>query len=449
MIATIPENLMQQLSLCLDAELGLHFPKPRWMDLERGIRAASDELGFDDPAECAEWLVSARLTKPQLETLAAHLTTGETYFFRDPAIFDFLATHVLPELIRARRDTGRQIRIWSAGCCTGEEPYSIAMTLARLLPDIADWRITILATDVNPRFLKKATAGRYGEWSFRGTPEAGSAPYFHRMQDGTSEISLPLRRMITFATLNLAEDVYPSLINNTNAMDVIFCRNVLMYFSRAHAMKVAAKLHASLMDGGWLFPSPAEVSMDVFPQFEMVRRPGTLVFRKHGTPPARLPAPPQPAPARIPAPKPAAIVPPVAAAEKVAPSADLCKARNLANEGRLADALAECERAISAHRLLAAGHYLRGVILQEKGAFAEARVALRRALFLDPNFVVAHFSLGNLLRLQGRGTEAARSFENARELLHRCAPDAELPESDGVTAGRLLAMVESIQDIRV
>ncbi len=452
MSATIPENLMEQLSLCLDAELGLHFPKSRWMDLERGIRAATDELGFEDPAECAEWLVSTRLTKPHLETLAAHLTIGETYFFRDPPVFDFLATHVLPELIRARRDTGRQIRIWSAGCCTGEEPYSIAITLARLLPDIADWRITILATDVNPRFLKKAAEGRYGAWSFRGAPESARAQCFHGMQDGTSEISLPIRRMVTFAALNLAEDVYPSLINNTNAMDVIFCRNVLMYFSRAHATRVAAKLHASLMDGGWLFPSPAEVSMDVFPQFEMVRQPGVLVFRKHGTTPAHPPAPLRPpkiAPARIPAPKRAAVAPVSKAEEKIEPSADIGLARRLANEGRLAEALAECERAISAHRLVAAGHYLRGVILQEKGALAEARVALRRALFLDPDFIVAHFSLGNLLRQQGRATDAARSFENARALLQRCAPDAELPESDGVTAGRLLAMVESIEDVRV
>ncbi|MEO6786988.1 MAG: CheR family methyltransferase [Chthoniobacteraceae bacterium] len=450
MVADLPEPLLDQLSRCLDAELGLHFPKPRWPDLERGIQAAAKELGFETPVECAEWLMSSRLTKPQLELLAAHLTIGETYFFRDPAVFDFLGTQVLPELIRARRDTGRQIRIWSAACCTGEEPYTLAITLSRLLPDIADWNITILATDVNPRFLKKAVAGRYGNWSFRSAPDSVRAQYFHEVEEGICEIAVPIRKMVTFSALNLAEDAYPSLMTSTNAMDIIFCRNVLMYFSRENATKVAAKLHASLVDGGWLFTSATEVSKEVFPQFETVRHPGLLAFRKQGAArddgPAFAPRP-KPAPVRPVTAKPAAIES-APQGQPVQPG-DLTLARRLANEGRLAEALAECEQAIAGDKLVAAGHYLRGVILQEKGALAGAREALRRALFLDHNLVVAHFALGNLMRQHGREVEATRSYENARALLQQYAPDAELPESGGITAGRLLAMVESIQDARV
>ena len=449
MTEPLSEDLLEQLSRCLDAEMGLHFPQPRWADLQRGIEAAAKELGFETPTECADWLLSARLTKPQLALLAAHLTIGETYFFRDPAVFDFLGTHVLPELIRTRRTTGKQLRIWSAGCCTGEEPYSLAITLSRLLPDISEWLITILATDLNPRFLKKAAEGRYGTWSFRSAPDTIRKQYFHEAPDGACEIALPIRKMVSFSTLNFAEDAYPSLLTDTNAMDLIFCRNVLMYFSQAQATKVAARLHACLVDGGWLFTSASEVSKEIFPQFEMVRHPGVLAFRKHAEAPVRVPASSPPgrlAPARRTAPEPA--VGGDAPVEKITPAASLSLARRLANEGRLAEALAQCERAITADKLVAAGHYLRGVILQEKGAFTEAREALRRALFIDQDFIVAHFALGNLLRHQGRRTEADRSFDNARELLERCVPDAELPESDGVTAGHLLAMLESIQDVR-
>jgi chemotaxis protein methyltransferase CheR len=357
----------------------------------------------------------------------------------------------LPELIQARRATGRQLRIWSAGCCTGEEAYSLAMTLRRVLPDISDWRITLLATDVNPRFLKKAGEGRYSNWSFRGAPDLIPEQYFHRAPDGTRELALEIKRMVSFAALNLAEDVYPSLMNDTNAMDVIFCRNVLMYFSRTHAARVAGKLHHCLVNGGWLFASPTEGSHDIFPQFAVERTPEVIAFRRQDEPvaPRGDLAVAKPRRAAKPIPTERKAVADAVPTEPAGRAPDLALARGLANEGRLADALVECDKVIAGDKLVAAGHYLRGMILQENGAFAEARDALRRALFLDHDLVVAHFALGNLLRRKGRGQEAARSLENARALLQKYAPDAELPESDGVTAGRLLAMVESIQDMRL
>lgn len=451
MPATISKALLVQLSSCLDREMGLSFPQARWADLQRGIRSVASELGFETAEECAEWLLSRRLSKPQLELLAAHLTVGETYFFRDPAVFEFLERRVLPDLLRSRRANGRQLRIWSAACCTGEEPYSLAISLSRLLPDIADWRITLLATDVNPRFLKKASEARYGNWSFRGASNSVREQYFHRASDGTDEIALSIRKMVSFATMNLAEDVYPSLMSDTNAMDVIFCRNVLMYFSREQAAKVACKLHRCLVSGGWLFTSPTEMSRDTFPQFEVEHGPGVLALRKierEGVSRRSSGAAQKRAAADV------VVAPPVvasvpAAKIRVEEGARIGKARNLANEGRLVEALAECDRVIEADKLDAAGHYLRGMILLEKGAFTDSREALRRALFLDHDLIVAHFALGNLFRRLGRPSDAARSLENARALLQKLDPHAELPESDGVTAGRLLAMVESIQDLRV
>lgn len=116
---------------------------------------------------CLQKLASSLLTRNQVKILAGHLTVRETYFFRDKIHFEALRGYLLPGLIDARRKSNRCLRIWSAGCATGEEPYSIAILLSKMIPDIEDWDITILATDINPIFLQKASEGLYSEWSLR------------------------------------------------------------------------------------------------------------------------------------------------------------------------------------------------------------------------------------------------------------------------------------------
>jgi len=248
----LPDPLLSRLSDFLEAQMGLHFPKERWRDLDRGIAAASREAGYAEAEAYIRWLLTAPLTRTQIEGLASHLTVGETYFFREKRSLEILEQQILPELLRTRAQTEKHLRIWSAGCCTGEEPYSIAMLLDQLIPDLEKWNVTILATDINPQFLRKAAKGIYGAWSFRDTPGWIRERYFTKRQDGRFEIQPRIRRRVTFSYLNLAEDAYPSLVNSTNAMDVILCRNVLMYFAQERARKVVDNLHRSLVDGGWL-----------------------------------------------------------------------------------------------------------------------------------------------------------------------------------------------------
>ncbi|MEA3211646.1 MAG: chemotaxis protein methyltransferase CheR [Chthoniobacter sp.] len=444
------DTLLGELAAFLEARLGLHFPPARWGDLQRGLNAAALELGFDQARECADWFLSSAINRQQLELLAAHLTIGETYFFRDPRLFTALEKEVLPELIRSRSND-RRIRIWSAACCTGEEPYSLAIALHQILPNPAQWQVTILGTDVNPRFIKKAEAAVYGEWSFRGPAEEVKDRYFKKTPEGRYELDPAIRRMVSFSCLNLAEDVYPALANDTNAMDIVLCRNVLIYFSREQARKVAVKMRRVLLDGGWFFTSPSEVSSEWADTFQMVRLEEVIGYRKQAPPPppVRVIRPMSKAKtqrlalARAAA---KAAEPPLATPPLAPTNADL--ARRLANEGRLGDALLACERAIQSDKLVAVHHYLRGVILQEQGELEGAAAALRRALYLDQRLVVAHFALGNLLRRQARKNEATRYFENARELLGGYPPDAALPEADGITAGRLLAILTSLQETR-
>src|SRR5688572_30424277 len=115
-----------RLSELIAGHIGLHFAPQRLPDFQRGLANAAEELGFNEVGECASWLLSAQPTRRQLEVLASHLTVGETYYFRDPRTFEVLATHILPRLINDRRAGDRRLRLWSAGCSSGEEAYSLA-----------------------------------------------------------------------------------------------------------------------------------------------------------------------------------------------------------------------------------------------------------------------------------------------------------------------------------
>ena len=466
----LSEAILSPLSDLLAARIGLYFPKERWRDLERGIAAAAPAFGMPDAEACARWFLSAPLTHNQIEILASHLTVGETYFFREQRSFEALEQHILPELLRTREHTEPRLRIWSAACCTGEEPYSIAMLLDRLIPHPKEWNVTILATDINPAFLRKAAEGVYSAWSFRDTPAWASERYFQRKRAGRFEIDERLRRRVTFSFLNLADDSYPSLTSNTNAMDVIFCRNVLMYFTAERAKKVIENLYRSLVDGGWLIVSPTETSTSLFSAFTAVEFPDVVLYRKlaggaprmvvAGYPVPVLVAPPEnlkpPEPAIFPWPvvaEAAGAVPATAAEpgaalalkQDDARAAPALMARACANQGRLAEAVAWCGQAIAADKLNPACQYLLATIQQEQGQNAAAVQSLTRALYLDPDFVLAHFTLGNLRLAQGRRREAQRYFDTALALLHAHPHDEPLPESEGLTAGRLTEIITSVR----
>ena len=279
--SNISTHQLSRISELVSALMGLHFPEGRYIDLERGIESASIVFGFDNNIEeFIKWLTSAALTKSHIETLASHLTVGETFFFREKRSFDVLEREILPGLIQSKDGGEERLRIWSAGCSTGEEPYSIAILLNRMIPDLKDWNITILATDINSRVLKKASEGVYTDWSFRDTPPWIKEGYFKKIKEGVYEILPPFRKMVSFEYLNLAEDVYPSLLNNTNAIDLIFCRNVLMYFSTDTAKKSVNGFYKSLVDGGWLLLGPTDAMKPLSPEFVTVNFDNITLYRK-------------------------------------------------------------------------------------------------------------------------------------------------------------------------
>ncbi|RNC73321.1 MAG: chemotaxis protein CheR [Desulfuromonadales bacterium] len=495
----ISDHLLSRLSEFVSSQMGLHFPEKRWRDLERRTIHAAREFGFNDAGACVQWLLSSQVSRAEIEILASHLTIGETYFFREQGSFDALESRILPELISSRREKERRLRIWSAGCSSGEEPYSIAILLRKMIPDLEQWNVTILATDINPRALGKAAAGIYSEWSFRGVPQWMKDRYFTRRGDGRLEVPYALRKMITFANLNLVEDSYPSLVNNTNAMDIIFCRNVLMYFGPEQINRVTVNFHRSLLDGGWLLVSPCETSSAISAHFDAVTFPGAVFYRKGGerkpsaafSCPAPIvealahqpempshdffPIPREPLPPEIgeeesphPPPEPSAYEEALTlhrqghyalAAETlcsflstiettdvplpIVGKAAALLAQLFADLGNLAEALRWSGEAIAADKLNGELHYLRATIFQEQGAIDDAVASLKRALYLDHTFVLTHFALGNLCQRQGKNKESDRHFDNALELLRTHRDDDPVPGGEGMTAGRLAEIIGS------
>jgi len=508
----ISDGRWRQLAEWITSRTGLHLPEERLPDLKRRLLSAAREFHFDSVEPFVSWLLSTKLTQRQVETLASHLTVGETYFFRETVSLEALEKYILPELIASRRGM-RYLRIWSAGCATGEEPYTIAILLHRLIPDIGKWRITLLATDINPRFLERAAQGIYREWSFRGDFQWLKDQYFTRTLDGRYRIVEKIRKMVTFNYLNLATDPYPSLFNNTNAMDIIFCRNVLMYLEPSLAKLVVGRFYRALVDEGWALSSVTEGFHLLSTRFVAVTFPGVILYQKRadqrGTleifrprsyrekdaaakeeaePEELLSVPPTDTwpPDSLPElkPEPARSAPPV---PEIPPSQVIegnavdslyesamrlfeqghyseCErtltsvlsedpgnsrgyalmARLYADQGRLPEAQSWCEKAISINKLDAGCHYLRAIIFIEQRCFDEAEQALRHALYLNPDFVLAHFTLGNLVREAGRTSLSSRHFEHALLLLQSYKPGDILPESNGVTAGRLKDIILTV-----
>jgi chemotaxis protein methyltransferase CheR len=403
--------------------LGLRFTEDRHAEMGRTLL---ETAGSSEHRTLEGWLAglaSRPLADPDWKRLIAGLTIGETHFWRDHGCFEALERHVLPDLIAARRSR-RALRVWSAACSTGEEPYSLAILLDRLLPDRAAWDLTVLATDLNPAALATARRGLYRPWSLRDVPAAVRERYFRERGARGIEVDPEIRRMVRFETANLAERFPPAVAGG--AMDLIVCRNVLMYLTPETARRTVAHLRGALAEDGWLIVAPAEASAEAFRPLRPVNFPGGIFFRAGGA--ADEPAPPRPTLA-VPArrterglqsrPARGGSAPPARRPlEPESPAALKARAQVLADRGSLEEARRLCRQALAADRLDAGAYRLLAAIEQERGRVAPAMDALRRALYLDPDASEGHLALGRLLLARGERRSALRHLATADRLRH-------------------------------
>jgi chemotaxis protein methyltransferase CheR len=475
-------EVRRQAHALIASRLGLDLSAERLTALDQEILSICRAGSRWSPDMYLAWLAALSDESPEWRRLVQQLTVCETYFLRDRASFAVLEEHVLLPLIAARRAAGHlHLRLWSAACATGEEAYSLAILLDRLIPDRSAWNLTLLATDINLQALDVAQQGRYREWSFRETPTWVQAYYFRQHDAKTFEVDPKIRQMVTFMPHNLVAARTPAMLAQSGMMDVIFCRNVLMYFIPAARRATVAHLQQALSPGGWLAVSATETSDALLQPLLPVYLPGAIFYRKEAT--ALTPAllqhaddgllhrrssllrPPGEAltggagPQRlVKAPHPLKKgegkeapshnqrdhVPGTAQpAAPLNPATTLQHVRDLADQGELQQARALCQTVLVQNRLNPEAHILLAMISQECGELVEALEALQRAIYLAPHAASAHLLLGSLLLQHRKYRRGRRALGVAIQLLEAIPRHEIVLYSGGLTAGRLLEMARA------
>lgn len=482
--------------------LGLYYTDNQDVELCRKIGDAALGFGYPEPQDFIDWLLTQKLNTEQVELLATYLTIGETYFMREMKAYDYLEFDYLPKLISEKRKSGvRRLKIWSAGCASGEEPYSIAILLKRLIPDIKDWDITILATDINPKFMQKAKNGIYSKWSFRKISPSFIENNFEELSDKKYKIKASIKAMVSFSFLNLMSDAFPSESNGTTGVDVIFCRNVMIYFSLEGIHKLVEKFLQALTARGILIVSPVEVASISNENFNRVSYHGYNIFTKDkkaspllsirqtlskehfsidGKDREQVIRRLEASSDKLKAHRTILLKNEVEEesilleedtmsvydkalklyhadmlneAEKLINEAvsqgemssnlQMLLARIMANKGELQKAESICLQVIERNKLDIDAQYFLGIVLNEQGRLKESIRAIENALFIDANFALGHYLLGSL-KMQVKG-DWKKHFGNARKILSQQDNDKLLDEIDKVSVGSLknnMAMIE-------
>lgn len=475
-----------QVAQYITTETGLRFSASRLAIADTAIRRAMARAVAN--ADGYETLLQS--DRALFDALLVELTVGETYFFREPAQFDFMRGQAIPELLRRKKDS-EPLRVWSAGCASGEEPYSVAM----LFQDMGlAARTEVLGTDICTARLENARRGRYGQWSLRGVPKDVVGRYFRR-SDVRYELVPSIRSAVQFRYDNLPASTTPPAATS-GGLDLILCRNVLIYFEMEVMGRIAKRFYEALEEGGWLFLGASDPPLADLAPFEVVvtgagiayrrprRRTASLVAavpsvvlsapacgKAHGafaSATRRVPAPVIAGPPRSPveadtAPEDtgrlgaagahaSAAADHAGVAERDAPfpapapesaAAAVALARSLADLGRLHEAGSVCAAAMRIHATSPELACLHAIILSAGGDHQGAAAAARRAIYLAPGVAIGHVALGTSRASLGDRGGALRSLLNAERLLAAMPPDAAPPDLAGESAGRMLGRVRA------
>jgi len=270
-VAHLAESELAEIRALIEQRSAILFDSSRERFFSTRIREYVDEKSL---ANGTELLRLVRGSSIEYEALLERLLTQETSFFRYPAVFSALEKRILPDLQERKFwENPRTLRIWSAGCSTGEEPYSIAVTLCESLKFAEAWDMEILATDISRRALRHAERGVYSKRSLQDEPEARVDAHFTVTKHGF-HVRPRIRRMVSFAQMNLAESVY------VGKFDCIFCMNVLMYFSDDRRLAILRRFYDALEPGGYFLLGHAETLSSSPVAFEPLVLGDCRLYRK-------------------------------------------------------------------------------------------------------------------------------------------------------------------------
>jgi chemotaxis protein methyltransferase CheR len=276
--ARLTEPELDQIRTLIEHRSAILLDSSRERFFSTRLREYLEEKGL---ASGTDLLAHVRGSSIEYEALLERLLTQETSFFRYPAVFEALEKRILPE-VQERKfwENPRTLRIWSAGCSTGEEPYSVAITVAEALKFAEAWEIEILATDISRRALRHAERGVYSKRSLQNVSLGQIESHFTNTKSGF-QVKPRIRRMISFAQMNLVESVYVGKI------DCIFCMNVLMYFSEERRLGILRRFYDALEPGGYFLLGHSETLTNVPIKFEPMVLGDCRIYRKPGPVEAR------------------------------------------------------------------------------------------------------------------------------------------------------------------
>ncbi|MBI5562084.1 MAG: tetratricopeptide repeat protein [Deltaproteobacteria bacterium] len=459
------EEFLRRLAAVVTANTGIHLDPVEpgsatafTNALEAGMKAK----GVSTPAAYLRLIeAGGEEAWAVLSELAGRLIVEESYFFRDRGQFELLRSRLLPELM-ARRSGEKRLRIWSAGCSTGEEPYSVAIVLSEFGQGLAGWDVSIIGTDFRPDLLARARLGVYGDWALRAAPQPVRENYF-RKDPGGYALDERINRMVAFERCDLVRDEFPDAGKGIHDVDLIICRNVFIYYERKTVAEVVGKFEKTMRPGGFLMTGHGELYGAAQGGLRPRLFPESVVYEKARPEAAAAPRPWPLAAKKVSAARPAAVKPskPEAAlslddieamiragaykeAEEAlrripADGAD-CRAlcllgEALASMGRLAEAASALRKAESINRLSPAPHYVLAQIALEQGRFREAVESLEKVIYLDPDRIAAYLELASIHEGLGEDEPARRMRKAGLALLNRLTPDAAVPPYEGMTAG--------------
>jgi chemotaxis protein methyltransferase CheR len=258
---------------------GIYKSEDKFYLLADGCLRRMKQLGARTPRDYWDQLTAQPGRDGELRHLLNEITTGETCLFRSQPQLDALRKVILPGMVAEKtKQIPKRLRIWSAGCSTGEESYTLAINILeeseRLLKG---WTVEILATDLNDRSIETAKAGIYGDYALRSTTDYFRRKYFSTVDEKKLQVRPQVKRLVTFSRLNLQDD---SKMLFMKGMDLIFCCNVLIYFDGVSKAKVINHFFANLNLGGYFFLGTSESLMKVNEQFHLVHFPGTIAYWK-------------------------------------------------------------------------------------------------------------------------------------------------------------------------
>ncbi|MFA6320359.1 MAG: CheR family methyltransferase [Candidatus Omnitrophota bacterium] len=474
-----PEDLKEQFKDLVNSRCGLYFKDYDLKDLEFALTNRIKELGLDSAHAYYNILTLSEKKEDEFRELLNLLTVKHTYFFRNEPQFKVLKEKILPDLM-SRKKT---IRIWSAGCATGEEPYSIAMIIKDMLSAYEGCSVEIVATDVSTKAIENAQRGIYGANSMRLVDDEHRKKYFteeHNPSLGLRyAIKDAIKNMVNFAYFNLMENTYPG------DFDIIFCRNVVIYFELSTTISVMNKFADSLKEDGYLFIGYSESLQFISDKFKMESREDAIFYTKAGD--VRISS----CVAGYKGPKPRkmeSIIEEISEAEveagsqekwaKVITSAklkdilvqaieamflkkyqevlSLAEAGRLIdgdavefyylaaevnlNQGHFADAKKNLDIILEKNALFAPAYYLFGSLFIEEGRAEDAEKSFRKALYLDGKFLLAHFGIANIYRDLGRIHDAIRAYRNTLNILSKCKSYDIIAYSGGFNATTLASV---------